>query len=148
MEGGIMPRRAALAGLAIMAALASCGGDDESDRDAIDAAFGTVQEALVAKDLRGVCAALGARGREQLSSIAHGDPTCAEGLQALLEGFPQGGRARSVANGARMGSVELRAIATVDVDGRSVKVPFVKEGDGWKLDSFYGLSPTPSVAIP
>jgi hypothetical protein len=130
-----------------VAALTGCG--DQDDQDKVESAFASVNSAVDERDAAGVCAGLGPRARRQLGALGHDPIPCAQGARMILKWI-----AKSQGSGSdgdpRLEGVKLvtTAVATVDVDGRSVDVPFVKEGDRWKLDSFYGLAPKPSVEAP
>ena len=146
-------RMFAAGAVALLVALgaASCGGGGDDDRDRIEAAFGDVRDAVAERDEYAVCEGLGAKGRAHLEAMGHPvTPDCPGAVAQMLRSLARRPAAGSPSGRPEIGRVRVRttAVATIDVDGRRVKVPFVKEGGQWKLDSFYGLTPTPSVAIP
>lgn len=150
----------AVAGTLLLATtLAACGGSDGGDAEAVDsageregiaAAFDAVRGSVAKARPDLVCADLGPAARDQVSKLGHGaQQDCYGGVAMLLEGLKKErrGGAMPAADVSEV-KVKLTAVATLAVGGEKIRVPFVQERGRWKLDSFYGLTPRPSVAIP
>jgi hypothetical protein len=165
-----MEARSRLAVCALVAALAviGCGGGDDNGTGAVSDAAPSqprltgppAQRAMgrsIAKlgaaidrgDASAVCASLSMQARDQLKRVGHGiSESCAAGLRMLLKGVRK--TRRTVDYLPAVKAVDpprptRRAVATVSVEGRSIRIPFVKDGRLWKVDSFFGLAPQPSV---
>ncbi len=120
-------------------ATAGCGdGDDGDDRQQMEGALSDVSEAIRARDLDAVCSALGVQARRQVTRIGHGEALdCSDGLRQIRPLLEEMGEDAPTIERV----VTKSALVTVRVKGRAVRVPFVKEGADWKVDSFYGIEP-------
>jgi len=148
-----MPKLVAASVLCIALALVSCGESQKNDvaatRDRIAEALDDVRASVSSGNAGRVCAELGTGARDQVSRLAHTN-TCLEGVTMLLKGLKTGRKGTRMPN-AEVSKVKISgrgAVATLDVGGESIRLPFTEEDGRWKLDSFYGLNPKPSVAIP
>lgn len=124
--------------------------NEDDERVPIAATFDEVRTSVEDASPAGICAGLGPRARDQLSQLGHGSNGCAKGVAMLLKGLGKGPRGQDRLPRSSVTDVDVKVSATVKVDvaDRTIRVPFVVEDGRWKLDSFYGLSPRPSVAIP
>lgn len=146
------PRGVLIGSTAIAMAIGAAGcGDGDDQRTRIANVYDDLAAAVKAGDARAVCGHLGPRANKQVRSAGHLVlQDCAAGLRPMLGELK---RARD-ADGSiaspdlSKADVRLTAVATLSVEGRRIEVPFVEDGDEWKLDSFYGLSPRRAVAIP
>jgi hypothetical protein len=149
-----------LAALLLVTGIIGCGGSgdggavasdvsDDGERDRVAAAFADVRTSVEDRAPARICAGLGARARDQLNHLGHGENGCAKGVEMMLAGLArQAGGTGMQSSSISDVDVKLSAVAKIDVGGRTIKLPFVAEDGEWKLDSFYGISPRPSVVIP
>jgi hypothetical protein len=139
--------------LCIALVLVSCGEsqtvDIAAERERITEALDDARASVASGNAGRVCAELGAGARKQVSQVGHTN-ACHEGVAMLLKGLKAGRKGMSMPN-AEVSKVKIlgsEAVATLDVGGESIRLPFTEEDGRWKLDSFYGLDPKPAVAIP
>jgi hypothetical protein len=143
---GLLPTAATAAAVAIVA----CGGNGDP-RAEIISSYEELTAAVLDRDAPTVCHGLTPRAREHVGLSGHlTSPDCVAGMRPMLQALARG-REAPRAHGRSdidVAEISLRAVATMSIDGRRVKVPFAEQDGEWKLDSFYGLSPRPSVALP
>lgn len=141
------------AAIALACAAAGCGGDGESERDQLQAALDDVGQALDDRDPKAVCDGLGPVARRQVILVGHGSSrSCAIAVRTwFLKPLHKGRSAMTADDEPAIESVEHRqsgiTVGVTSVEGRSVRVPFIKEGGEWKVNTFFGLTPKASVII-
>jgi hypothetical protein len=127
-----------------------CGGGSENEQDQLQSALDDVGQALDERDPKAVCDGLGAMARRQVILVGHSSsPSCAFGIRTFfLKSLTKSRRAASEQDRPQVTAVEHRqngiTVGVVEVEGRSVRVPFVKEGEEWKVNSVFGLTPKAS----
>jgi hypothetical protein len=102
-----------------------------------------LQDRFEADDDAGVCALMSKSAADQAGNVGHKSPTtCARDVRRVF-GMIESGGGWLDGEKPRVVSIEEGdvASATVEMDGWRGQVPFVKEGGGWKLASFFGMEP-------
>jgi hypothetical protein len=146
-------RPVACAAVALACTVAGCGGSDEGERAQLQAALDGVGQAFDDRDPKAVCDGLGAVARRQVILVGHGSSrSCAFAVRTwFLKPLYKGRRAMRPDDKPTIEAVEHRqsgiTVGITSVEGRLVRVPFVKEGGEWKVNTFYGLTPKASVII-
>lgn len=144
----MMLSRPSLVPGAALAAVVAAGCGSGSGSDQVREAFNQVRTAVGAGDAASVCSLLGPRAREQIGEIGHGSTDCTTAMRPVLETLTRRGSSAIASSAIADVEIKTTAVAQVEVDGRTIRVPFVKDGDSWRVDSFFGLRPERSVAIP
>lgn len=119
----------------------ACGASDE---DRIRDTFADLQDAFAARDYDELCTVTTAAAQRHVGQLGHEPPSgnCKREMRRFV------GMARSEpVEPARPRIVEVvmdgeRATAVIVAGGTSrARVPFVKDGDDWKVDALYGGVP-------
>lgn len=150
---------AVVAAVAVAVMLGACGedGDGETERDRIAAVVEQMHEDLSAGKVAEVCAAMARRPRVQLGSVGHNrrPTTCVADLREFVKGTEQavglGGEPNPLHTTERPRILDVAiqrggrvAMVTMSLGADPYAVPFVKEGEQWKVDDFFGATgPTP-----
>jgi hypothetical protein len=121
------------------------GSQDASDADrrAVTVAAERLQRAFAAGDVHELCARMTRSAAKQAGEVVHGTPEACE---------PDMRRAFKVLGMATWVDAGRLSLHDVDVDGdnatvsmargsQRIDVPLVRDGERWKLDSFFGTSP-------
>jgi hypothetical protein len=155
-------RVAACVACAALLAATGCGGERDDappvpDRSAtgqqLQEALDSVGRAFDDGDPAAVCDAIGPAARRQVILIGHGSSkSCAMGIREwLLEPIGKGRSGIDDADKPTVTAVERRqtgvVVGVIAVEGRLVRVPFVEEGETWKVNSAFGLTPKASQII-
>lgn len=131
--------------LATAVVLSSCGGERQSDRQAIRSTVTSLQGALAEGDLAAACSELTEDAQRHVGDAGHDPPTtCERDLLLIYRSLEKGEGLREPAR-RKIASIAIdgdRAQVTVTANGGpAFAVPVAHEDGDWKVDALYGDIP-------
>lgn len=127
-----------------------CGSSPDDDRPptgrTVPIAVAELQDAFDSDDFAAICALMTPSAMRQAGNIGHGDPTaCPRDVERVIamidksDGWEGSSTPRVAASDGRGD----RRVATVEVsDGWRAELPFAHQRGRWRLDGFFGMTPS------